>query len=74
MMVRHTKFYVYDYFKLYLEVLTENNDNTLDDNQLHEKIIYDCLSNVTEQVADAISTTDIAMIDPTTDQNKTSKT
>ncbi|CAF1374351.1 unnamed protein product [Rotaria sp. Silwood1] len=53
------------------EVLMGNNKRILGDNQLHENIIHDCLSDVTERVADLVGATHVTMIDPTTDQNKT---
>ena len=72
-MVKCSTVYFYDDFEIYLEVLMEKNESVLDGNQLHEDIICDCLSNIIEQVAHLASLSDIAMIDPTKNQNKNGK-
>ncbi|CAF4258029.1 unnamed protein product [Rotaria sp. Silwood2] len=53
------------------EVLVGNNEKILDDNQLHKNIIHDYLSDVTKRAGDLVSATDVTMIDPTIDQNRT---
>jgi hypothetical protein len=73
-MVKYSTFFVYDDLKLYLEIPMENDENVLNNNQLDERIIHDCLSDVAGQVSDLVSEIDEIMTDPNPNQNENSKT